>query len=100
MSRYAPKLIDRFAAMINSHERRLKRIEAKVSCIDSGWPLAMLPGVIATPYTSGNPMVEINGEPASGPYQYNAGYTPAAGDNVLVAPVGVGQTYVVLCKLA
>lgn len=97
---YPVKLTDRFRQAQGDFQRRLTTVEARTACIDSGFPLAMLPGVIDPAYTSGDPMVAINGQPLSGPYQHLTSYTPSAGDSVLMAPVGVNATYIVLGKIS
>jgi hypothetical protein len=73
----------------------IRRLEVRTACIDSGWPLAMLPGVVAS--TTSGVMVYINGATtATGPLPYLASYSPTDGDNVLLAPMGVQRTYVVI----
>lgn len=101
MTLYPPELSRRFAATITEMQRRLTKMESRTAAIDSGWPLAALPAVIDAGYTSGDPNVYINGSVTlTGPYQHLASYTPAAGDSVIVLPVGATRTYVVLGKLA
>lgn len=101
MTLYAAPLGSRFAAKLIALQRRVTKLESRTSGIDSGFPLAMLPGVISGAYSSGNPQVYVNGSPAlSGPYQYLSGYSPAAGDSVILAPVGALRSYVILGKLA
>ena len=98
-------ITQRHAQRMVSTETRLRKLESRTMGIDSGWPLAMLPGVIPSTYVAGgppaaNPTVFINGAAtATGPYQYLASYTPAPGDSVLLAPVGVTSTYVVIGKV-
>ncbi|MCX4750891.1 hypothetical protein OG455_41155 [Kitasatospora sp. NBC_01287] len=75
-------------------------METRTASIDSGWPLAALPATIDPGYSSGDPKAYLNGATTlTGPYQRLAPYTPAAGDSVLVVPVGASRTYVVLGKL-
>jgi len=94
---YPRPLETRFAAQLQSMRQRLTKVETRTAGIDSGWPLAMLPAVIDSAYTSGDPLAYINGATVlTGPYQHLASYTPAAGDSVLAAPVGATQTYVIL----
>ena len=101
MTLYAAPLGSRFAAKLIALQRRVTKLESRTSGIDSGFPLAMLPGVISGAYSSGNPQVYVNGAATlSGPFQYLTTYTPAAGDSVLLAPVGVLQGYVILGKLS
>ena len=103
MTQYARPLgHDRLAEHSKSTERRLKSLESRTAGIDSGMPLALLPGVISGSYTSGDPMVVVNGAAtATGPYQHLASYTPAANDSVVLAPVGGAlKAYIVLGKLA
>ena len=98
---YPQPLEQRFAETLRAIQARLTKLESRTGAIDSGWPLAPLPAVIDSAYTSGDPKVYINGSSTlSGPYQHFASYTPAAGDAVLVLPVGVQQTYIVLGKLS
>jgi hypothetical protein len=103
VTQYPPKLgPDRIAKTHRSTQDRLARLEARTLGIDSGMPLALLPGVIDSGYTSGDPHVLVNGSSAlSGPYQHLASYTPVAGDSVILAPVGgTLKAYIVLGKLA
>ncbi|WP_042400234.1 hypothetical protein [Streptacidiphilus carbonis] len=100
MALYPRSIQDRFAATVADMLRRLRVLESRTACIDSGFPLAALPAVIDPAYTSGDPSVLINGATTlSGPYQHVAAYTPVASDAVLVLPVGATQTYVILGKL-
>lgn len=102
MTQYPAKFgIERITATQRGIQARMAKLESRTAGIDSGWPLMMLPGVIDPAYSSGDPMVLVNGATAlSGPYQHLASYTPAASDQVLLAPVGALRTYVVLGKLA
>lgn len=101
MTLYPPKLLDRFAARMADLQRRVTKLESRTAAIDSGYPLAALPAVIDSGYSSGDPMAYLNGSSTlTGPYQHLAAYTPAAGDSVLALPVGASQTYVILGKLA
>lgn len=91
----------RLAQRSMSTEQRLTKLETRTSGIDSGMPLAVLPGVISSSYTSGDPMVVINGAAtATGPYKYLTSYTPVANDSVILAPIGPSKTYVVLGRLS
>ncbi|GAB2695826.1 hypothetical protein [Kitasatospora kifunensis] len=101
MTLYPAELAKRFAITIAEIQRRLTRLESRTAAIDSGWPLAALPAVIDSGYTSGDPSAYINGATAlTGPYQHLTSYSPTAGDSVLALPVGTNQTYVILGKLA
>lgn len=101
MPLYPRPLEQRHAQTMLDMARRIARLEARTAGIDSGFPLAALPAVIDSGYTSGDPMAYINGSATlTGPYQHLAAYTPAANDAVLVLPVGVQQTYVILGRLA
>lgn len=93
---------ERLAANGKSIERRLRSLETRTAGIDSGMPLGLLPGVISSSYTSGDPMVVVNGEAAaSGPYRYLTSYTPVANDPVILAPVGgTLKAYIILGKLS
>jgi hypothetical protein len=97
-----PELLERrFAAALTAIQQRVTRLESRTSGIDSGYPLAALPAVIDSGYTTGDPLAYINGSTTlTGPYQHLATYTPAAGDSVLALPVGALQTYIILGKLA
>lgn len=98
---YPPKLTARFPDALASILRRLTTVETRTACIDSGFPLAVLPAVIDSGYASGDPKVYINGSTTlSAKLQYLTSYTPAAGDAVLVVPVGVNQAYVIIGKLS
>jgi hypothetical protein len=102
VTQYPPKIgPERFTAALSGYARRIAILETRTSGIDSGFPLMLLPGVVDPGYVAGDPMVHVNGAAAlTGPYQHLASYTPAAGDSVLLAPVGALKTYVVLGKLA
>lgn len=93
---------DRLAAKGKSTEQRLRSLETRTSGIDSGMPLGLLPGVISASYTTGDPMVVVNGAAAAtGPYKYLTSYTPAASDSVILAPVGgTLKAYIVIGKLS
>jgi hypothetical protein len=93
----------RFADLLKQLQRRVTKLETRTAGIDSGFPLAMLPGQVDPEYSgSGDPQAYVNGAGAlSGPFQYLTGsYTPAAGDQVLLAPVGVLKSYVIIGKLS
>lgn len=103
MTLYPPKIgHDRLAANGKSTQQRLAKLESRTAGIDSGFPLGLLPGVISSSYTSGDPMVAVNGAAeATGPYKYLTSYTPAAGDSVILAPVGGSmKAYVVIGKVS
>lgn len=93
---------DRITKTHKSTQDRLTRLETRTLGIDSGMPLGLLPGVISSSYTSGDPMVVVNGAAsASGPYKYLTSYTPAANDSVILAPVGGAmKAYIVIGKLS
>jgi hypothetical protein len=101
VTQHAPTLQQRFAASMASLQRDVRKLQTRTAGIDSGFPLAALPAQVDPAYTgTGDPNVLINGSAAlSGPCQHLASYTPAAGDQVLVIPVGVSKTYVILGKL-
>lgn len=101
MTQYPQKLgVERFQATMNKLMQDVAKLKTRTAGIDSGFPLMMLPGVVSGSYTSGDPEVYVNGAAAlSGPYQHLASYTPAAGDNVLLAPVGALQSYVVIGRI-
>ena len=102
MPQYPMPLDRRHALTMAGFSERLKRLEARTACIDSGFPLAAIPAVIDPGYSSGDPMAYVNGSTTlTGPYQHLAAYTPAANDTVVVLPVGgTSQSYVILGKLA
>lgn len=100
MPLYPPDMLRRFAATLAEMQRRITKLESRTVAIDSGFPLAALPAVIDSGYTTGDPKAYINGSTTlTGPYQHLAAYTPAANDSVLAMPVGATQTYVILGKL-
>lgn len=100
MPMYPEPIERRFAAKLQNMLQRITKLESRTAAIDSGFPLAALPAVIDSGYTSGDPKAYINGSATlTGPYQHLASYTPAANDSVLALPVGVNQTYVILGKL-
>lgn len=103
MTQFPQKLgQDRIAKTHKTTQDRLARLENRTLGIDSGMPVALLPGVIDSGYTSGDPHVLVNGSTTlTGPYQHLSSYTPVAGDSVILAPVGgTLKAYVVLGKLA
>lgn|SRR5487761_43747 len=93
---------DRLAANGKSVQQRLKALETRTLGIDSGMPVALLPGVIDSAYSSGDPHVHVNGSATlTGPYKYLTSYTPAANDNVILAPVGgTMKAYIVIGKIS
>jgi hypothetical protein len=99
---YPPKIgHDRNSAWFKGIAERVVKLETRTNSIDSGWPLAILPGVIQSGYTSGDPEVYVNGQSTlSGPFKYLTSYTPASGDTVILAPIGVQKSYVILGKLS
>jgi hypothetical protein len=101
MPMYPAPLEKRHAQTMQSMQQRITKLETRTAGIDSGFPLAALPAVIDSAYSSGDPKAYINGSTTlTGPYQHLASYTPAANDAVLAIPVGATQTYVILGKLA
>jgi hypothetical protein len=106
VTRYTVPLDKRFGQQLTDVLRRVAKLERRTAGIDSGMPLAALPAVIDSGYTTGDPKAYINGSAAlTGPYQRLSSYTPAAGDSVLVLPLPVtaGQgpgVYVILGKLS
>lgn len=88
----------RLAATLQATQQRLTKVETRTASIDSGFPLAVLPGQVDPSYSgSGSPMAYLNGAATlSGPYQCLSSYQPVAGGSVLLAPVGANQTYVIL----
>lgn len=101
MTLYQVDLEKRFAAELKSMRERLQKLETRTVAIDSGMPLAILPGTIDPSYVSGDPKVYINGSNTlTGPYWHLSSYTPVGSDLVAVAPIaGTMSTYVVLGKL-
>lgn len=100
MPLYPKPITAQFADAMADFRRRISALEARTVAIDSGYPLAALPGKIDAAYTTGDPKAYINGSATlTGPYQHLASYTPAANDTVLMMPVGALQAYVVLGKL-
>jgi hypothetical protein len=102
VGQYPPKIgHDRNSAFFSGMQKRVTKLETRTSSIDSGFPMAMLPGVIQSGYTTGDPQVYVNGAAAlSGPFKYLTSYTPVSGDSVLLAPLGVSRSYVVIGKLS
>lgn len=64
-------------------------------------PSPFVLGTVDSAYSgSGRPKVVVDGDTvAAGPYPYVASYTPAAGDRVLMARVGVAGKMVILGKV-
>lgn len=103
MTLYPPKIgRARVAARGMGTDARLAKLESRTAGIDSGMPLGLLPGVIDSAYSSGDPKVYVNGSAVlSGPYRYLTSYTPAANDAVLLAPVGgTLREHIVIGKLS
>jgi hypothetical protein len=92
---------DRLAKNSMTTQQRLKALETRTLGIDSGMPLGLLPGVIDSAYSSGDPHVHVNGSATlTGPYQHLATYTPAANDQVVLAPVGgTLKAYIIIGKV-
>lgn len=100
MTLYPANLEGRFAATLRSMQQRLDKLESRTAMLDSGYPVAILPGTIDAAYTTGDPKVALNGSGVlTGPYWHLSSYTPVAGDLVAVAPIPAMGTYVVLGKL-
>jgi len=104
---YAKPIDERYQAEVKALLARVKRLEQRTACIDSGMPVAALPAVIDPAYASGDPKALVNGSATlTGPYNHLASYTPAANDQVLVLPIpltaqgGPVTSYVVLGKTA
>lgn len=101
MTLFARPLEQRFTVALQQLQRDVTLLKTRTGVLDSSFPVACLPGVIDSGYRSGDPSVYLNGaDSLSGPYQHLASYTPAAGDSVLLAPVGALQAYVILGRLA
>jgi hypothetical protein len=101
MTMFPRELTQRFAQEIASVRSRVRKLESRTAGIDSGFPLMALPAVIDPGYASGDPMAYLNGSATlTGPYQYVASYTPAAGDSVIALPVVATRTYIILGRLA
>jgi hypothetical protein len=105
MTAYPAELTRRFAQQLQQLRRDVTKLQNRTAGIDSGATLAVLPAVISSGYTSGNPSVYINGsETLTGPCQYLESYSPAAGDAVLVIPTPITvpglSAFIVLGKLA
>jgi hypothetical protein len=99
VTQYPAPFLARFSAKLSLLQRDVAKLKTRTAGIDSGFPLMMLPGVIDPSFTTGSPMVFVNGSTTlSGPFQNLASYTPVAGDAVLLAPVGAMQAYVILGK--
>jgi hypothetical protein len=102
VTRYATTLDKRFAVQLADLVRTVRRLQARLVAIDSGAPLAALPGVVdaVSPLT-----VYLNGATTATACQNLASYSPTAGDSVLAIPLpltagqGPGQ-YVVIGKFS
>lgn len=97
MGLHPKPLSARHAATMVSLQQSVAKLQSRTSGIDSGFPLATLPGVIDHGYSgSGNPKVYVNGAgELSGPYSFLGTYTPVAGQAVFLQPVGAQQAYVI-----
>lgn len=107
MTGYPDPLDARFGRKVQRMDRSIRRLQSRTAGIDSGAPLAVLPGQVNPSYSgTGNPRVLINGATTlTGPYQHLASYSPAPGDSVLVVPVpatqdGSATSYIVLGSLS
>lgn len=89
MTGYPTRIQDRAARDFPEVWRRVRTLENRTAGIDSGMPLAALPGVIDPAYTgSGNPKAFVNGSATlTGPYQYIGSGAPVAGDHVILLPI-------------
>ena len=105
MTAYPDDLSRRFDQQIQQLMRDVARLMSRTAGIDSGMPLAVLPGVIDPGYNSGDPNAFVNGASTlTGPYQHLASYSPSAGDTVLMIPVpltatGLTSSYIILGKV-
>jgi hypothetical protein len=92
--------LERYAATLQGLQAAVKQLQTRTAVLDSGFPLACLPGQIDPAYTTGDPHAFVNGSATlTGPYQHLAAYTPVASDSVLLIPVPALQTYVVAGRL-
>lgn len=100
MTLYPSPLTRRFTQALGSLQQRVTKLESRTAGIDSGFPLMLLPGQIDPAWDgTGEPQVYVNGSATlSGPFPYLSWYTPVAGDDVLLAPVGALQQYVIAGK--
>lgn len=101
MTLYPASLDGRFAATLKALQQRVTKLESRTAAIDSGYPLAVLPGTIDPSYSgSGEPGVYINGSTTlTTTIWHLSSYTPVASDLVAVVPIGAMQAYLVLGKL-
>lgn len=101
MTLYPVNLEQRFAATLKAIQTRLTKLESRTAAIDSGYPLAVLPGTIDPSYSgSGEPGVYINNSPTLTTTIWRlSSYTPVASDLVAVVPIGAMQAYLILGKL-
>lgn len=106
MTAYPADLVRRFSDEMKKLRRDVAKLKTRTAAIDSGMPLAVLPGVIDSGYSSGDPRCYVNGSATlSGPFQHLASYSPSAGDTVLVIPVpltanGLSSSYVILGRVS
>ena len=97
MSRYPAPLADRFAATIRDLASRLRAVEARAVQLTAD-PVYARFGTVDAAYTTGDPQITVDGDAGlTGPYRHLGSYTPAAGDRVVLVPVGAG--YVVAGKV-
>lgn len=96
--RYAADLEKRFENAMKQMAKDIKQLKQTVAVLEPGCYVVAYSGTIPATYTSGDPTVTLPSGTVLGPLQHLSGYTPAAGDTVALIPIG--QTYIVLGKLA
>lgn len=97
MNRFPVPLEQRFEQFMKQAATDLQKLKTITAVMEVGCYVNGYVGTIPGTYTSGDPTVTLATGTVLGPLQHLASYSPAAGDTVLLVPVG--QTYVVAGKL-
>jgi hypothetical protein len=95
--RFPTTLEQRFEQAMRRIGKDIKGLKQAAVLLEPGCLVTPYQGTIDAGYTSGRPMVDLATGTTIGPCPYLAQYTPAAGDTVLLVPVG--QTYIVIGRI-
>lgn len=92
-SRYPRPLTQRFSANMADLVERVAQLLQRTLVLEDGCNVVNYPATISPGYTSGQPTVTMPDGSTAGPFPCLSPYTPHAGDQVLLLPLG--QSYIV-----
>lgn len=92
-SRFPRPLAQRFPANLADVAERVAALLQRTLVLEDGCNVVNYPAVISPGYTAGQPTVTMPDGSTAGPFPCLSSYTPLAGDEVLLLPLG--QSYVV-----